>query len=453
MHHITIKTLVLLWAVVGIFIVPVNAQDSTSKSNVAVMNLRAEGPLSDATSILSDRLRNELFNTGRYLVMERGEMDNILKEQGFQQSGACDDKACMVEAGQLLGVDKIIAGSIGQIGTKYLINLRIIDVRTGKMMDTYSGECTCPMEDLAGAMKTAAERLGNKNPISVDRKPDVERKVSKHTIGISGNTRNLSSNINSFFTLMESKDYQIIKCFIKPVDSGSSIEFGQGVGGSIIYTYHLKEKLHIKINAATYRQKIMARYDIVRKIGLPQNAGNMTVSSDLILSPFKIGATWTFLDRKNIQIRADAALAFTSLVYTIDFDGIYKTNVIQGDSIGSWLDMSAGTLGFSAGLEFIYKINRRFNLGFDIVFERVNFAKLSGTGNMEAVKIVVDDTQVRLPIDQNTGDKYVMTTTKTLDGAEWADFKKSPVDELAVGMSATKFGISLYYNFLSSAKK
>ena len=38
-------------------------------------------------------------------------MEQILVEQGFQQSG-CTTNECMVEVGKLIGVEKIVSGSI-----------------------------------------------------------------------------------------------------------------------------------------------------------------------------------------------------------------------------------------------------------------------------------------------------------------------------------------------------
>lgn len=110
-----------------------------SNWNVAVLNLKAaDGVTAGEAEIISDRLRAELFNTGNVSIMEREEMKQILAEQGFQQSGACSDEACMVQTGKLLGVQQIIAGSIGKVGSMYLINLRMFDVSTGKLIRAIS---------------------------------------------------------------------------------------------------------------------------------------------------------------------------------------------------------------------------------------------------------------------------------------------------------------------------
>lgn len=85
------------------------------KLNVAVNDLAPQSVDKGEAAIVSDRLRSEMISTGVFRVMERAQMESILKEQGFQKSGACDDASCIVEVGQLLGVERMIAGSLGRV--------------------------------------------------------------------------------------------------------------------------------------------------------------------------------------------------------------------------------------------------------------------------------------------------------------------------------------------------
>ena len=62
-------------------------------------------------------------------------MEQILVEQGFQQSG-CTTNECMVEVGKLIGVEKIIGGSISQVGNIFSISSRIVNVETGEIENT-----------------------------------------------------------------------------------------------------------------------------------------------------------------------------------------------------------------------------------------------------------------------------------------------------------------------------
>ncbi|MDI6739768.1 MAG: CsgG/HfaB family protein [Candidatus Edwardsbacteria bacterium] len=120
------------------------AQKAAKRTSVAILDLEPKGVPESEVSALSDQLRTELFQTDAFDVMERGKMQEILKEQGFQQTGACNTDACAVEVGQLIGVEKMIAGSLGKVGRTYSINLRMIDVKTGRMERSvtrdYAGE-------------------------------------------------------------------------------------------------------------------------------------------------------------------------------------------------------------------------------------------------------------------------------------------------------------------------
>ena len=106
-----------------------------SKLNIAVLDLDPTGVAKSDAQFLSDRLRTELFETGRFQIVERDKMNEILTEQGFQQSG-CTSLACAVEIGQLLNVQVMVAGNIGKIEDLYSLSIRMIDVGSGVIIRT-----------------------------------------------------------------------------------------------------------------------------------------------------------------------------------------------------------------------------------------------------------------------------------------------------------------------------
>jgi len=105
---------------------------SQTKTTLAVLDLDAKGLEKTQAEILTNRLRSHVVSLGIYEVVERQKMQEILDEQEFQLSG-CTTDACAVEVGQLLGVQKMISGSIGAIGKVYTVELRLLDVETGKI--------------------------------------------------------------------------------------------------------------------------------------------------------------------------------------------------------------------------------------------------------------------------------------------------------------------------------
>ena len=132
---------------------------SQNKMNIAVNDLIGQNIELSAAAIISERLRVELINTQSFRVMERSQMESILKEQGFQQTG-CTDNSCAVEMGKLLGVDNMVIGSIGRLGGIYTISLRLANVATGEVIYTASEDCRCSIEDvLTNVIKNVAMKL------------------------------------------------------------------------------------------------------------------------------------------------------------------------------------------------------------------------------------------------------------------------------------------------------
>jgi len=141
-------------------LLPPPAGADTPEENVAVITLKnAAGVEKGEAEVITDRLRTELFNTGRVNVMEREQMKDILREQGFQQSGACTDEACLVEMGRMLGVARLVTGSIGKLGSMVLLNLRVVDVETARIVKAVSKDIEGGIEGVVVHLSTVARAL------------------------------------------------------------------------------------------------------------------------------------------------------------------------------------------------------------------------------------------------------------------------------------------------------
>lgn len=58
-------------------------------------------------------------------------MTDVLKEQNFQLSPHCGDSyTCLKEAGRILGVNRLVIGTVNRVGSLYSIHLRLVDVQT-----------------------------------------------------------------------------------------------------------------------------------------------------------------------------------------------------------------------------------------------------------------------------------------------------------------------------------
>jgi len=121
---------------------------SNSKPIVAVLPLIGHGIADESLFTITDALSNRLVQTGKMRVLERSQINSILAEQGFQNSGACDSSECAVEVGKLLSVEYIIVGTIGKIGESYSISARLVSIQTGEIIKSSQLIQQGPIENL-----------------------------------------------------------------------------------------------------------------------------------------------------------------------------------------------------------------------------------------------------------------------------------------------------------------
>jgi len=145
--------LLFLWSL--LLFPPAMAQ---TKPTVAVLDFEARGVSTFEAATLSDRLTTELGNTDAVILVERKQMDEILKEQGLQQSG-CTTKECVAQVGQLLGVQYMVSGSINRIGKTYTLEAKMFSVETGENIKSVSKTHRGEIDDLIPVMEDVAWEL------------------------------------------------------------------------------------------------------------------------------------------------------------------------------------------------------------------------------------------------------------------------------------------------------
>ncbi|NQT97751.1 MAG: PEGA domain-containing protein [Candidatus Marinimicrobia bacterium] len=150
---------------------------SADKLNVAVIDLETQGGLSpQEASILTSRLRSNLVSTNVFNVLDRGLMDEILEEQGFQQSG-CTSAECVVEIGKMLNMHQMITGSIGKLGSMYTLDIVQIDVETSRIIKSLTRDYLGEIEGLIKLMGSLANELAG-IAVAAEPEPVVAEPVS-----------------------------------------------------------------------------------------------------------------------------------------------------------------------------------------------------------------------------------------------------------------------------------
>jgi len=128
---------------------------SATRVALAVLDLSANGVATQEADALSERFRTEMLASKKYLVVERKQMQSILQEQGFQQTG-CTKADCAVEAGQLIGVDVLLTGSVTVVQGMYFLSVRLLDVESGAVLRA-ADDMKSP--DLKNAMDGGVKRV------------------------------------------------------------------------------------------------------------------------------------------------------------------------------------------------------------------------------------------------------------------------------------------------------
>lgn len=109
---------------------------AAAKPSIAITNFAAAGIAESDAELITAKFQASLVQTKAFSVLERNQLESILAEQGFQQSGACDSEECKVKIGQMLGVEYLIIGNVGRIGRQYVSNVRVLDVGSGEVIHT-----------------------------------------------------------------------------------------------------------------------------------------------------------------------------------------------------------------------------------------------------------------------------------------------------------------------------
>lgn len=114
---------------------PGSEVDRSTLPILTVFDFAVQGMSEQESMFIVDILSSALFDTRQYRILDRNQRNKILEEVEFSLSG-CTDEECQLEVGQMLAADKIVTGSLGTIGNRYAINIKLIDVASGETIST-----------------------------------------------------------------------------------------------------------------------------------------------------------------------------------------------------------------------------------------------------------------------------------------------------------------------------
>jgi len=101
----------------------------TGKPSIAVVDFDSRAHQMNQQQVIQ-YLINELIRIGQYEVMDKYDIEYLAKRDTLKLAG-CYSKICLQDIGKRLKVDKMITGSISELGNTIAVTFRLLDVNKG----------------------------------------------------------------------------------------------------------------------------------------------------------------------------------------------------------------------------------------------------------------------------------------------------------------------------------
>jgi len=106
------------------------SQGPTRRITIAVLEFEGNGVPDQTMQDVSARFATEYaaFKGSKFIIINRSQMRTILQEQGIRVYG-CSTFKCGLEAGNVLGADYIVTGTLTKNGSLYSLKSQLIDIK------------------------------------------------------------------------------------------------------------------------------------------------------------------------------------------------------------------------------------------------------------------------------------------------------------------------------------
>jgi hypothetical protein len=106
----------------------------------------------------TEKIIERLVVSGRFTVLDRANIESVLKEREFQVSGMVSDQD-IVTAGKYLGADFVVVAKISQVSETYFISAKMIAIKTGVIANQTSAQAEGKLSVLIALSSQVGEAL------------------------------------------------------------------------------------------------------------------------------------------------------------------------------------------------------------------------------------------------------------------------------------------------------
>jgi len=125
---------------------------------------------------VTDKIIEELVNSGKFTVIDRANVDQILGEKEFQLSSGIVRNEEVRRAGEYLGADFVIVANVSRVGSTYVISAKMIDVVTGEIAAQASTEKQGKIDVLLEIARSVGKQISGQEIVAAEATTKVEEK-------------------------------------------------------------------------------------------------------------------------------------------------------------------------------------------------------------------------------------------------------------------------------------
>ena len=145
------------WAAMAVCLIWQTA-GGAEKINLAVVDVSGGHGTREVSAFVQSAVEDELSKSGKFNLVERGRLKQVLEEASFQQSGVTNEESA-AQLGEQLNVDKLIFLRVHRLRQKYSLSLKVVDVSTNRILRVIEKSLGKQAEAVGAPARYAARQL------------------------------------------------------------------------------------------------------------------------------------------------------------------------------------------------------------------------------------------------------------------------------------------------------
>jgi TolB-like protein len=126
---------------------------------IAVAAFRADGVSQQVADGVADILALELEKFQGVELLTRNDVKSILSQAAEAQLLGCEEPACYVDAARLLPSRRLLTGSVGRVGSTFIVQAALVDLVAARVDARASTTLAGSIDEIGGALKAIAVAL------------------------------------------------------------------------------------------------------------------------------------------------------------------------------------------------------------------------------------------------------------------------------------------------------